>query len=114
MCAILAGISARIGFWVPRLYDETDLRLSYVIWQEGVDPVVVELLSPGTEEEDLGENVRSEDSFKFLLRNRTKLKVGEETGEMTKQPSEGMYERILRVPYYVVFSRYTNRLRRLL
>jgi len=45
---------------VPRLYDETDLRLSYVIWG-GVDPlVVVELLSPGTEE-DLGENVRSED-----------------------------------------------------
>jgi len=55
-----------------------DLRLSYVIWQEGVDPlVVVELLSPGTEEEDLGENVRSKTSFKFLL-NRTKLrKVGE-------------------------------------
>ncbi len=41
---------------VPRLYDGTDLRSSYVIWQEGVDPfVVVELLSPGTEKEDLGE-----------------------------------------------------------
>jgi Uncharacterized protein conserved in cyanobacteria len=41
---------------VPRLYDGADLRSSYVIWQEGVDPfVVVELLSPGTEKEDLGE-----------------------------------------------------------
>lgn len=41
---------------VPRLYDEVDMRLSYVIWQEGIDPfVVVELLSPGTEKEDLGE-----------------------------------------------------------
>lgn len=40
---------------VPRLYDNHDLRLSYVIWQEGVSPfVVVELLSPGTEREDLG------------------------------------------------------------
>jgi len=61
MCAILAGKRPDFVVGVPRLYDETDLRLSYVIWQEGVDPlVVVELLSPGTEEEDLGENVRSE------------------------------------------------------
>jgi len=37
----------------------------------------------------------------------------QETGEMTKQPPRkwDVYERILRVPYYVVFSRYTNRLR---
>ena len=40
---------------VPRLYDNNDLRLSYVIWQEGVRPtVIVELLSPGTADEDLG------------------------------------------------------------
>jgi Uma2 family endonuclease len=33
------------------------MRLSYVVWQEGVNPyVIVELLSPGTEKEDLGEN----------------------------------------------------------
>jgi len=33
MCAIPAGTSARIGFSLlgVRLYDETDLRLSYVI-----------------------------------------------------------------------------------
>ena len=31
---------------VPRLYDDTDLRMSYVIWQEGISPfVVVELLT---------------------------------------------------------------------
>jgi Uma2 family endonuclease len=36
---------------VPLLYDEVDLRLSYVIWQEGINPfVVVELLSPGNGE----------------------------------------------------------------
>ncbi len=43
---------------VPRLYEERDMRLSYVVWQEGVNPlVVVELLSPGTEDEDLGETI---------------------------------------------------------
>jgi len=38
---------------VSRLYQGQDLRLSYVSWQEGVRPVVViELLSPGTQDED--------------------------------------------------------------
>ena len=76
---------------VPRLYDGQDLRLSYVSWQEGVVPtVVVELLSPGTEKEDLGE---------------------------TATPSSGIptkwqvYEQILRIPYYVIFDRYSNQLR---
>ena len=76
---------------VPRLYNETDLRLSYVIWQEGVSPsVVVELLSPGTEKEDLGQTTRESNS------PPTKWEV---------------YSRILRVPYYVVFDRYTDNLR---
>lgn len=76
---------------VPRLYEQRDLRLSYVIWQEGVSPsVVVELLSPGTEEEDLGQTQRDHD------RPPTKWEV---------------YEQILRVPYYVVFDRYTDVLR---
>jgi Uma2 family endonuclease len=76
---------------VSRLYDEKDLRLSYVIWQEQVSPlIVVELLSPGTEEEDLG-------------------KTTEKGG---KPPTKWkVYEQILRVPYYFVFSRYTNTLR---
>ncbi len=76
---------------VPNLYEGRDMRLSYVIWQELVSPmVVVELLSPGTEAEDLGETVRQ------LGRPPTKWEV---------------YEQILQVPYYIVFSRYTNILR---
>lgn len=50
---------------VPRLYEQRDLRRSYVLWQEGNPPtVVVEFLSPGTEAEDLGRfyDETSEDS----------------------------------------------------
>ena len=73
---------------VSRFYEESDLRLSYVIWQEQISPfIVVELLSPGTENEDLG---------------LKKAKAG-------KPPTKWqVYEEILKVPYYVVFSRYTN------
>lgn len=40
---------------VSRLYQGQVLRLSYVLWLEGVRPVIaIELLSPGTQEEDLG------------------------------------------------------------
>mgnify|MGYP000232800189 CR=1 FL=1 len=76
---------------VSRLYEQRDLRLSYVIWQEGVNPfVVVELLSPGTEQEDLGQTLRD------VNQPPTKWEV---------------YERILRIPYYIVFSRYSSELR---
>ncbi|MBD2298980.1 Uma2 family endonuclease [Nostoc sp. FACHB-190] len=73
-----------------RLYEQKDLRLSYVIWQEGIAPfVVVELLSPGTEKEDLGQTLR----------------------EVNQPPTKWeVYERILRVPYYIVFDRYTDKL----
>jgi Uma2 family endonuclease len=76
---------------VQKLYKGEDLRLSYVTWQEPANPfVVVELLSPGTEDEDLG--------------NSPKVK--------NKPPSKWeVYEQILRIPYYIVFSRYTNELR---
>jgi Uma2 family endonuclease len=75
---------------VPRLYEHKDLRLSYVLWQEGVNPtVVVELLSPGTEKEDLGQTLRDVDQ------PPTKWEV---------------YQSILRVPYYVVFDRYADQL----
>lgn len=75
---------------VSRLYEQRELRLSYVIWQEGVDPsVVVELLSPGTEKEDLGQ-------VRDVNQPLTKWEV---------------YEQILRVPYYIVFNRYSNQLR---
>ncbi|MGQ4648144.1 Uma2 family endonuclease [Lyngbya aestuarii] len=73
---------------VSRLYDQRDLRLNYVIWQEQVSPfVVVELSSPGTTEEDLGQ-----------VRN-----------QLEKPPTKWqVYEQYLRVPYYIVFNRYTN------
>jgi Uma2 family endonuclease len=76
---------------ISRLYEQQDLRLSYVIWQEGVNPlVVVELLSPGTEKEDLGQTLR----------------------EVNQPPTKWeVYERILRVPYYIVFDRYSDELR---
>ena len=75
---------------VPRLYDGSDLRLSYVVWQEGVSPsVIVELLSPGTEKEDLGETIS------LAGDPPTKWDV---------------YEQILKVPYYVLYDRYSGAL----
>jgi Uma2 family endonuclease len=65
---------------------QEDLRWSYVMWQEGVAPfLIVELLSPGTAPEDLGNTLRAID------RPPTKWQT---------------YEQLLRVPYYVVFDRY--------
>ena len=70
---------------VPRLYRDRESRLSYVPWDEGGAPlIIVELLSPSTKDEDLGVQVRK--------RGAQPLKWE-------------VYEQILRVPYYVVFSR---------
>ncbi len=70
---------------VPRLYEGRELRSSYVIWQEGVSPfIVVELLSPSTQAQDLGQVESDPDG------NPTKWEV---------------YEQILQVPYYVVYDR---------
>jgi len=76
---------------VERARQQTDLRWSYVIWQEGVAPfLVVELLSPGTEADDLGQTLR----------------------EVTQPPTKWqVYEQILRIPYYAVFDRYENQFR---
>ena len=75
---------------VSSLYQDRDMRLSYVAWQEAANPlVVVELISPGTEDEDFG---------------RTVAKPG---GPPTKWT---VYEQILQVPYYIVFNRYVNQL----
>ncbi len=73
---------------VPRARRQTDLRWSYVIWQEGVAPfLAIELLSPGTEADDLGQNLR----------------------EVNQPPSKWqVYEQILRIPYYGIFDRYQN------
>ena len=76
---------------VPFLHESGDLRLSYVTWQEAANPfLVVELISPGTENEDFGRTTASTDD------PPTKWTV---------------YEQILQVPYYVVFNRYTDELR---
>lgn len=76
---------------VSRLYEQRDLRLSYVVWQEGVNPFVgVELLSPGTEKEDLGQTLR----------------------EVNQPPTKWeVYEQVLRIPYYILFDRYCDQLR---
>lgn len=68
--------------------NQTELRLSYVMWQETMAPfLVIELLSPGTADEDLGKTLRD------VNRPPTKWQV---------------YEQILRVPYYAVFDRYES------
>ena len=80
-----------VALGVSQATEQAEMRLSYVVWQESVDPfLVIELLSPGTEAEDLGQTLR----------------------ELGKPPTKWeVYERILRVPYYVVFDRYENQLR---
>ncbi len=83
---------------VPRLYDGKDLRRSYVNWQEERSPyVVIEFLSPGTEAEDLG---------RFY---NTTAQV--EASASEPPPKLQVYEYYLRVPYYLVYSRYTQQLR---
>ncbi|MBE9162388.1 Uma2 family endonuclease [Tychonema sp. LEGE 06208] len=76
---------------VSRFYQDRDLRQSYVIWDEAVNPLIaIEFLSPGTEDEDLGltESAPNKPPTKWQV-----------------------YERILQIPYYFVFSKYNNQLR---
>ncbi len=95
---------------VPRLYEGRDLRDSYVIWQEKVNPVVViELLSPGTEKEDLGEraDIEEEDGENGQAISKANPPLKAEI-----QPTKWeVYEQILQVPYYLVYSRRRDRLR---
>jgi Uma2 family endonuclease len=74
-----------------RWYQRRELRLSYVVWDEGIVPfIVVELISPGTEKEDLGQTIR----------------------DATQPPVKWeVYEQILRIPYYVIYDRYNEVLR---
>ena len=76
---------------VARAQQQQEMRWSYVVWQEGIAPfLVVELLSPGTEAEDLGQTLRS----------------------ANKPPTKWQaYEQYMRIPYYIVFDRYQNQLR---
>jgi Uma2 family endonuclease len=76
---------------VDRFYGGVDLRASYVTWDEGVNPfIIVELLSEGTEKEDLGETIAK----------------APENGQKQIPPGKWqVYEQILQVPYYVVFGK---------
>ena len=68
-----------------------EMRMSYVIWQEEIAPlIVVELLSPSTMKDDLGKRLRA------VNQPPTKWEV---------------YEQWLQVPYYVTFSKHTEELR---
>lgn len=67
------------------------MRFSYVIWDEVVIPMVAaEFLSPSTQREDLGQVPRDVDG------TPTKWEV---------------YEQWVNIPYYIVFSRYTDEIR---
>jgi Uma2 family endonuclease len=83
---------------VPRLYPEGDGdRESYVLWQEKVSPtVVIELLSPGTETDDLG---------------RFAPKPPKPPAAGSPPMKFAVYEQILKVPHYFVFNKRTLRLR---
>ncbi len=103
---------------VSRLYAGEDLRRSYVVWQEQKIPfVVVELLSPGTEKEDLGIYAESELDMLSSVQPEVggDLHSSESQNGLVKKttpPSKWeVYEKLLCVPYYIVFSRYTNRVR---
>jgi Uma2 family endonuclease len=76
---------------VPKFVNQKELRLSYVMWQEGVRPfVLVELLSPTTEDHDLGRRLR----------------------EVNQPPTKWqVYEQFVGIPFYVVYDRYENHLR---
>jgi len=84
---------------VPNLYEDKDLRLSYVVWQEGVTPlVIIELLSPSTENEDLGKT--------------TKIKKSSRKGKEEEEipPKWEAYESILKVPYYFTYDHLTKKI----
>ncbi|MEM0981156.1 MAG: Uma2 family endonuclease [Cyanobacteria bacterium P01_H01_bin.58] len=93
---------------VSRLYEGHDLRLSYVVWQEGQSPIIaVEFLSPCTEREDLGRFYRDSDQIDEInAENGPAL-----AGRPSPPGKLEVYEQYLRIPHYLVYSRYTQRLR---
>ncbi len=91
---------------VSRLYDGHDLRRSYVVWQEGAAPaVIVEFLSPRTECEDLGRFYQDVDRVVDINDDAESVDLGQVPRKLE------VYETYLRVPHYIVYSRYTQRLR---
>jgi Uma2 family endonuclease len=100
---------------VPRVYKGEkgeDSRRSYVVWQEGKSPsVVVEFISPRTEKEDLGRFYEESDRIPDA-RPEDEEQSSESIADRSKPPSKlEVYEEYLSVPHYIVYSRYTQRLR---
>ncbi len=80
-----------------RMYrGQQSLRSSYVVWDEGVVPIViVEFLSPGTEDEDLGRFAKTPP-----------------IPTLNKPPAKFIvYEQILKIPNYIVFNESTQEIR---
>lgn len=114
---------------VPRLYGDSDLRLSYTTWDEGVAPcVIVELISPGTEKQDLGPFYRSAERIDLAVPDEAEVDAELGDGQLSDRPlieliqsrdqnkpqppsKWEVYEQILKVPYYVTYSRYSNQMR---
>jgi Uma2 family endonuclease len=114
---------------VPRLHEGGELRRSYVVWQEGESPyVIVEFLSPGTEREDLGrfydptakiaafDEVDEADAAPETEPPNNGSSNGSSNGSKSKKrvkpPAKfEVYEQYLRVPHYIVYSRYSQQLR---
>ena len=105
---------------VPRIYDESQQpRNSYVVWQEQQAPtVVVEFLSLNTERQDLGrfygeaDKIIDEEMREKNPASVPKLLTDEERASKKTPPDKfTVYEQYLKVPHYIVYSRYTKRLR---
>jgi Uma2 family endonuclease len=103
---------------VPRLHDNQDMRLSYVMWQEGVAPsIVVEFLSPSTEKEDLGRfhpqySEPDEPEPSNPEHNGNNGNHSDSPKPIPKAPAKfEVYEQKLRIPHYIIYSRYTQQLR---
>jgi Uma2 family endonuclease len=87
---------------VPRLYDQRELRRSYVNWCEPHPPaVVIEILSSGTEADDLG-RFRSGEA-----------EAPEAVQDAVQEPPSKLdvYERYLQVRHYLVYNRHQPQLR---
>ncbi len=100
---------------VPRVYQSEEgeeARRSYVVWQEGKSPsVVVEFISPRTEKEDLGRFYEEADRIPEA-RSEDDEQSSESIVDRSSPPSKlKVYEEYLSVPHYIVYSRYTRRLR---
>jgi len=78
---------------VPRLYEQRDLRRSYVLWQEDHPPyIVVEFLLPGTEAEDLGrfydETAKVAESEPMTPAGSAAVSDAEQAGSDAKPPGK--------------------------